>query len=50
LSKLNVSNLIGAYRIHKHFELNTGECVVTTLAGSDLRATVQPYRETLIPW
>lgn len=43
LQKLSISNLIGAYRIHKHFELIPGECVVTTLSGTDLNASVQPF-------
>jgi hypothetical protein len=37
-------------RLHKHFELSLGECVVTVYENGALIAKVHPHNPDLVPW
>ena len=51
LQKIEGANYFaGVYRIHKHFDLNSGECVVTRSENNELKATVEPFQKHFVPW
>ena len=41
--------MFGVCRLHKHFELNAGECVVTTLGENGFISSVHSYKANYIP-
>jgi len=50
IKQLGAFELVGVCRLHRHFDMNEGECVVSKIVDNEIRASVQEHKATLVPW
>lgn len=44
------NNIIGVCRLHKHFEVEAGECVVTKPFNGGFSTEVKSFNDEYLPW
>ncbi len=47
---LNIDNIFGVCRLHRHFLLRASECVVSTKVPDGYFAEVKEYSDEYVPW
>lgn len=50
IKELGAFELVGICRLHRHFDMKAGECVVSKIVDNQIRSSVKQYEANFVPW